>query len=91
MASVSARLSCERKVAAASADSLEAQVLANSTDDIRYVDSKQLKAFGAVTARPIDYSESKKASWENVVDGLIVLRQEHPPEYVRSAAPQSDK
>lgn len=27
-------------------------------------------------------------SWDQLLDGIIVLRQERPPEYVRSAKPQ---
>jgi erythromycin esterase-like protein len=73
---------------AASADSLEAKAFANSTDDIRYIDNMQLKQYGAVTARPIDYGKSQKADWESILDGVVVLRHERAPEYVRSATPQ---
>ena len=56
--------------------------------DIRYVDGKRLEALGKVVARPIDYGEPKTLDWGSELDGLVVLRRERPPEYVRGVEPQ---
>jgi erythromycin esterase-like protein len=69
-------------------DSLEGRVFAGSKDDIRYVGSKRLQAFGKIAARPVDYGEPKSLDWGSELDGMVVLRRERPPEYVRGIEPQ---
>lgn len=73
---------------AAAPGSLEQRALANSTDELRYLDREQLTALGALPAHPLDYSKIQSADWSTVVDGLVVLREERPVERVRPAKPQ---
>lgn len=63
---------------AASAESLEGRVFADTGSDIRYLDNRQLAGFGAVVARPLNYRKSELADWAILLDGLIVLREEQP-------------
>jgi erythromycin esterase-like protein len=69
-------------------NTLEAQVFRDSSDEMHYVDHQGLKAFGTITARPITYNKPELIDWSTVLDGLLVLRQERPPEFVRSTKPQ---
>jgi erythromycin esterase-like protein len=65
------------------AHALEAAVLAGSDVDLRYVDGKRLKRFGTMVARPINYRRVHAAPWADVLDGLVVLREERAIERVR--------
>lgn len=72
----------------APAGSLEAHAFAGSAaGDLRYLDRAQLAALGAVPARPINH-RYQTASWSTIVDGMIVIREERPPQFVRGTAPQ---
>lgn len=76
-------------LAPASPDSLEARAFADSRDrDVRYLDAKELRRFGKVSARAISYGASEKADWSELVDGLIVLGQERPVEIIHEAKPR---
>lgn len=59
-------------------NSLEASAFAGNEATIRYFDSNELGKFGRVAARPlgIDFTV---ANWDEVFDGIIVFREEHPP------------
>ncbi len=57
-------------------DSLEGQCLA-AGQDLRYLDAAALGALGGIAARPIRY-EFVVAHWDQVLDGLVVFRREHP-------------
>ena len=70
------------------ANSLEPQAFAESKDDMRYFDGRQLAAFGKITARAIDYGEPESLAWASELDGLVVLRRERPPIYARGIEPQ---
>ena len=67
-----------RTLIAAPESSLEAKALQSAEADIRYVDTKTLSQFGSIAARPLG-ADFKTARWSEVVDALVVLRQEHPP------------
>lgn len=75
-------------IPAASAESLEQRALAGSTDELRYLDRKQLHALGIVPAHPLDHGRLEAMDWSAVLDGLVVLREERPVSRVRSARPQ---
>ena len=72
-------------------DSLEARALKDSKEDLRYFDAGQLHALGKIAARAIDFTQPDTLDWAGELDGLVVLRQEHPPEYVRGIEPQQIK
>lgn len=60
----------------AGAGALENVVLAGSDAGLRYVDSKRLQRLGTIVSRPINYRKQHAAPWAEVLDGLIVLREE---------------
>ncbi|MES2669539.1 MAG: erythromycin esterase family protein [Pseudomonadota bacterium] len=67
----------------ADASALENVVLAGSDADLRYVDAKRLKRLGTIVSRPINYRKQHAAPWAEVLDGLIVLREERATERAR--------
>jgi erythromycin esterase-like protein len=68
------------------AASLEARTLADGAD-LRYLDRRALKRLGTIAARPINYRRVHAAPWAEVLDGLIVLREERPVVPARRDAP----
>ncbi len=60
----------------AEAGALERVVLADSDAGLRYVDGKRLKRLGTIVSRPINYRKQHAAPWADVLDGLVVLREE---------------
>jgi erythromycin esterase-like protein len=66
-------------LAPAPGNSLEHLVLDRDTVDAKYVGRRELKQFGALPARPIG-ADVKEADWSSVFDGLVVLREERPPQ-----------
>lgn len=67
----------------AEAGSLESVVLAGSDAGLRYVDGKRLRRLGTIVSRPINYRKQHAAPWADVLDGLIVLREERATERAR--------
>ena len=55
---------------------IENVVLADSDAGLRYVDHKRLRRLGTIVSRPINYRKQHAAPWAEVVDGLVVLREE---------------
>lgn len=66
----------ERELVAAPPESLEGRVLAPE-QQLRYLDADELAELGAIDARPIGH-ELQRARWNEVLDGLVVLRREEP-------------
>ncbi len=60
-------------------ESIEGQVLAPE-QSLHYLDTDKLRALGTVEARPISHT-FRRAAWHEVLDGLVVLRQETPAGY----------
>lgn len=60
----------------AEAGALENVVLGGSDANLRYVDHKRLRRLGTIVSRPINYRKQHAAPWADVLDGLIVLREE---------------
>lgn len=63
----------------AAAGSLEVRAFSEGAGDLRYLDSDQLDALGAIPGRAVDYTRSTPAEWGRILDGLLVLRRERPP------------
>jgi erythromycin esterase-like protein len=59
-------------------DSLESRAFAGNGMAIRYFGLNDLRNFGPIAARPLGV-EFKTAKWDDVLDGLVVFREEHPP------------
>jgi erythromycin esterase-like protein len=60
-------------------DSLEGRAFVKSeSKETRYLNSQTLQKAGEALARPLNYIW-QKAQWNNLFDGLIILREEHPP------------
>jgi erythromycin esterase-like protein len=70
-----------RQLSVAPPLSLEGQAFANDKSDTRYFKLKQLRKLGAVPARPTG-TEFKTERWDDVLDGLVVFREEHPPDFL---------
>ena len=68
-------------------ESLESRTFEGARDDVIYLDHKQLAALGTISARALDYAKPMKTDWTDVVDAMLVLRNEHPPHLVRKARP----
>ncbi len=72
----------------AAADALESRAFEGTQGDLIYLDSKQLKALGTISARALDYTKPMTTYWIDVVDEMLVLRNEQPPQFVRNARPR---
>ena len=59
-------------------DALEVRTLADSDDGLRYVDRRTLAKAGTASARALTYRRTYALPWAQVLDGLIVLREEKP-------------
>ncbi len=72
----------------AAPNSLEGRAFEGTKGDSVYLDHQQLMALGAISARAINYAKPDTAKWSEVVDSMVVLREEKPPHFVRAARPQ---
>jgi erythromycin esterase-like protein len=70
-----------RQLSAAPDGSLEWRLFANRASDTVYISLQQLRNFGSVGARPLGTS-FQTARWDDVLDGLVVFREERAPEYL---------
>jgi hypothetical protein len=71
-----------QQLSAAPNNSLEGQAFANNNSDTHYMNSEQIRKLGPVPARPLG-SEFRTARWDQVVDGILLFRTEHPPTLVQ--------
>lgn len=55
---------------------LEAVALGDGDAELRYVDRRRLRKFGTIAARPINYRTTHAAPWAEMLDGIMVLREE---------------
>ena len=67
-----------QQLSAAPDNSLEGQAFANTDSDTRYINGGQIRMLGPVLARPLG-SNFQTARWDQVVDGILLFHQEHPP------------
>jgi erythromycin esterase-like protein len=73
----------------APAASLEARAFTgDDSSDVGYIGRADLAQYGPVTAHPLNYSTSMAAPWHEVIDGLLVLREEHPLRIVHDPKPR---
>jgi erythromycin esterase-like protein len=76
-----------KPLAIASPDSLEGQAFAPGGADVRYFDRSELARLGPIASRAMGETFSR-VSWAEVVDGMVVFREERPPTFVRGPSPQ---
>jgi CubicO group peptidase (beta-lactamase class C family)/erythromycin esterase-like protein len=67
-----------RPLAAAPANSLEGRLFDQGEVETRYLDPSQLQALGKIPARLLG-ADFKTANWSDVLDGVVIVREEHPP------------
>lgn len=73
----------------APAASLEARAFTgDGSSDVGYLGRADLAQYGPGTAHPLDYSKPMAAAWHEVIDGLLVLREEHPLKIVHDPKPR---
>jgi erythromycin esterase-like protein len=73
----------------APADSLEARAFTgDGSSDVGYLGRADLAQYGPGTAHPLDYSKPMAAPWSEVIDGLLVLREEHPLKVIHDPKPR---
>jgi erythromycin esterase-like protein len=68
-----------RQLSAAPENSLDGRA---STESPSYLSLSELRRLGAIPARALG-AEFKTALWDHVVDGMVVFREERPPEFLR--------
>ena len=69
----------DRAVAVAPEDSLEGRALAGARRDTVYLDLPHLKAIGTVPGRLLG-DDVVTAAWQRALDGVVVFRQQRPPQ-----------
>ena len=69
-----------RQLSAAPADSLERRAFADRDSDSVYLSLRDLRKFGPIAARPLG-AGFKTARWNEVLDGLLIFREERAPEF----------
>jgi erythromycin esterase-like protein len=76
----------------APAASLEARAFTgDDSRDVGYLGRGALAPYGPSTAQPLNYSKPMAAPWHEVIDGLLVLREEHPLKVVHDPKPRRDR
>lgn len=71
-----------RRLRIAPASSLEGRAFAHTQSNAVFLSSRQLRKLGAVAARPLGTS-FKSARWDRVFDGMIIIRKEHAPAWLK--------
>jgi erythromycin esterase-like protein len=61
---------------------LEGQAFATAGPDARYLDSAQLRKAGTIAAR-LTSADFKTAKWDEVLDGVVIFREDRPPEFLK--------
>lgn len=69
-----------RQLSPAPSTSLESQSFAARDSDTVYLSRSQLRKIGLIGARPLGTSFTT-ARWDEVLDGLVIFRQEQAPNY----------
>lgn len=71
-----------RRLSDAPASSLEARVFAHSASNTAYLSPEQLLEYGSCAARVLG-TGFNTAQWAQILDGLIVFRQERAPAWIK--------
>ncbi|MEO8161499.1 MAG: erythromycin esterase family protein [Arenimonas sp.] len=68
--------------------SLEMMAAPKAPSVMNYVSSKDLSGHDGQPSRLLGYASYKQAAWSRLFDGVIILRSEHQPNFIRSQQPQ---
>ena len=68
----------EHALSIAPDSTLEGALFTRAGADVRYLDPSALRRLGTVAARPLG-ADFTAANWPEVIDGLVVFRDERPP------------
>ena len=68
-----------KQLTAASGNSLEGRAFVTNPRDTRYYNPNDLRKMGFIAARPLG-TDFKTANWTHIFDGILVFREERPPE-----------
>jgi erythromycin esterase-like protein len=68
----------ERTLTVAGDTTLEGKVFLAEDADVHYLGGTELRRLGTIAARPLG-PDFKAANWSDVIDGLVVFREERPP------------
>lgn len=68
-----------RPLEPATDSSVEARAFANSDTSTRYLDAARIRALGRIAARPLGTGFTT-ATWSEILDGLVIFREERPPQ-----------
>lgn len=71
-----------KRLSDAPPSSLEAQVFAHTDSDTVYLSLEQLRHYNSIEGRPLG-NDPKAARWDQVIDGLVLFRQEHAPTWIK--------
>ena len=71
-----------RQLSVAPSTSLERKAFTARDSDTVYLSLRELRKFGSIAARPLG-SSFKTARWNEVLDGLLIFREEQAPEVPR--------
>jgi erythromycin esterase-like protein len=69
-----------RPLLEASTNSLEGRALDKAGSDTRYLNPSGIRKLGSIPGRPLG-PDFKTANWGDVLDGLVVIREERPPQF----------
>jgi erythromycin esterase-like protein len=69
-----------RPLVEAPQDSLEARAFDKDGSDTRYFKPNEIRKLGSIPGRPLGL-DFKAANWNAVLDGLVVFREERPPQW----------
>ena len=69
-----------RQLSVAPGDSLEGKAFGARDSDTVYLSLRELRKFGSIAARPLG-AGFKTARWNEVLDGLLIFREEQAPEF----------
>lgn len=70
-----------RELRQAPENSLESRSFAEKDGDVAYLSRRELRQEGPIAARPLGLS-FVTTRWDEVMDGLVIFRQEHAPAYL---------
>jgi erythromycin esterase-like protein len=68
----------ERTLTVAADTTLEGRLFQSGDPDVHYLGGTELRRLGTIAARPLG-PDFKATNWSDVIDGLVVFREERPP------------
>jgi len=73
----------------ASPGSLEGMAPAADGAESNYLSARQLPAYNKLPSRLLGYGGYRSGEWSQLFDGVIILKRERPPDFVRPPKPRA--